>query len=252
MSILELALSHRILSKEKIFNKHGVWKLTRYTCKCPTENCNNSVSVEKIKHINNKCRHCAMVNKPKGHPRSYIIHTTDINNTHLAISKANPKLFIREEKTIDGKSYVSVMKCKNDGCNNEIRLQNTDIVRMCKKCCNKKKPHEGTFNRAQCTRNKTKSNGITIKWLISYEEFVSLCKISNCHYCNVKLNRNTHRSVNINTAVLLDRVDSNKDYTIDNCVPCCVKCNITKNEHLSYEEMILIMKHRGLWVDKTT
>jgi hypothetical protein len=28
----------------------------------------------------------------------------------------------------------------------------------------------------------------------------------------------------------IDRVDSNKGYTIDNCVPCCKTCNLAKAE----------------------
>lgn len=27
----------------------------------------------------------------------------------------------------------------------------------------------------------------------------------------------------------IDRVDSNKQYTVDNCVPCCITCNVMKN-----------------------
>lgn len=33
----------------------------------------------------------------------------------------------------------------------------------------------------------------------------------------------------------IDRVDSSKGYTLDNCVPCCSKCNYAKHE-MSVEE----------------
>lgn len=29
----------------------------------------------------------------------------------------------------------------------------------------------------------------------------------------------------------IDRIDSSKDYTLDNCVPCCFICNRIKNKY---------------------
>jgi hypothetical protein len=53
---------------------------------------------------------------------------------------------------------------------------------------------------------------------------------SNCHYCGVKpssLSKSRHEEFYYNG---IDRVDNDKGYFIDNCVPCCNKCNITKRD----------------------
>ena len=41
---------------------------------------------------------------------------------------------------------------------------------------------------------------------------------SKCFYCGKE------------NAMGIDRIDSSKDYTLDNCVPCCGMCNIMKNK----------------------
>jgi hypothetical protein len=69
-----------------------------------------------------------------------------------------------------------------------------------------------------------------IEWNLSEEEFKSLIK-ENCHYCGESPSR--HQSVSYRNDYELvngiDRIDSNKGYSIDNCVPCCNTCNLMKN-----------------------
>ena len=69
-----------------------------------------------------------------------------------------------------------------------------------------------------------------IGWKLSEEEFKSLIK-QNCYYCNESPSR--HQSVTYRDDYELvngiDRIDSDKDYSIDNCVPCCHTCNMMKN-----------------------
>lgn len=65
---------------------------------------------------------------------------------------------------------------------------------------------------------------------MSEAEFKSIIKQS-CHYCNEEPSR--HQSVSYRDGYELvngiDRVDSSKGYSIDNCVPCCNTCNLMKN-----------------------
>ena len=69
-----------------------------------------------------------------------------------------------------------------------------------------------------------------IKWNLSEEEFKSLIK-KDCHYCGDSPLK--HQTVSYRDDFELvngiDRLDSNKDYSIDNCVPCCSICNLMKN-----------------------
>lgn len=67
-------------------------------------------------------------------------------------------------------------------------------------------------------------------WNLSYNEFIKI-GTSNCYYCGEKP---TYQSRIIGDNEIgdyftgIDRVDSNKGYSIDNCVPCCTICNQMK------------------------
>lgn len=69
-----------------------------------------------------------------------------------------------------------------------------------------------------------------IKWNLSNEEFLNLIN-QPCHYCgkepevHKKFLNKTGKEVKMNG---IDRIDSSKDYSPDNCVPCCSRCNIMK------------------------
>jgi hypothetical protein len=51
------------------------------------------------------------------------------------------------------------------------------------------------------------------------------------HYCGFDLPP---------TGMAIDRKDSQIGYTPSNVVPCCIDCNLAKNESFSYDEMLLL------------
>ena len=70
------------------------------------------------------------------------------------------------------------------------------------------------------------------EWKLTDNEALEL--INNiCHYCGEK---------NETSCNSIDRKDSEKHYTIDNCVPCCKMCNNMKNT-LKYTEFLNIIEH---------
>lgn len=86
------------------------------------------------------------------------------------------------------------------------------------------------------------------KFEIPLEIFTQLIT-QNCFYCNKlpsnKFERTIKRKNGIKDYLLyngLDRVDNNKHYTIDNCVPCCKICNIMKRD-LTQKEFINHIKN---------
>lgn len=105
-----------------------------------------------------------------------------------------------------------------------------------------------------------------IVWKLSKEEFLVFIK-QNCHYCNIPPSRiiNVYSSKRFQQTKSLpsrqrhkhgqllvngiDRVDSNKGYTIDNCVTCCKDCNYgkltkTRKEFLDWINRIWIHQHK--------
>jgi len=69
------------------------------------------------------------------------------------------------------------------------------------------------------------------QWLLTRKQVENIIK-QDCYYCgmppnNIKKTKNT-----INEGLKysgIDRINSNKNYTIDNCVPCCKICNYAKS-----------------------
>lgn len=82
----------------------------------------------------------------------------------------------------------------------------------------------GAYKRSAIDRN--------LKWELTKNQFVNLI-FQNCHYCNSEpeLHENEKRYNKTKIDFKrngIDRVDSSKGYTIDNCVPCCQMCNHMK------------------------
>ena len=84
------------------------------------------------------------------------------------------------------------------------------------------------------------------EWNLSLEEFISLVR-GNCVYCGDTPRVDNQWSRHKRKTILdedysfngIDRIDSNKGYSIDNCVSCCPKCNtmkgvLSKNEFISH------------------
>jgi len=73
---------------------------------------------------------------------------------------------------------------------------------------------------------------------LTFDEFLELTKISNCHYCGELVKWEPYRKVGATCAYNLDRKNNKIGYTKENCVVCCKGCNMLKsyfddNEFLS-------------------
>ena len=143
----------------------------------------------------------------------------------------------------DGKRKI-VYRCKCD-CGNEVKVRGNDIVteRVVSCGCNKR---EKTilFNKrtktkvTYCTKSsvyqgyKKGAKDRGIEWHLDWDFFFNLTQM-NCHYCGqrphmIRKARNGKLSDFLYNGV--DRVDSDKDYTKDNVVPCCKTCNRMKRD----------------------
>lgn len=81
-----------------------------------------------------------------------------------------------------------------------------------------------------------------IDFNLTHEEFKEITS-KNCHYCGTipKQILNSRNKKHIFIYNGIDRIDSNKDYNLDNCYPCCKTCNWMKND-LGYDEFLIHIK----------
>lgn len=77
------------------------------------------------------------------------------------------------------------------------------------------------------TKSKAKYRGLA--FLLDKSYFETLIK-SNCYYCGKPP---SNKAEKYGTFVLysgIDRIDNNRGYIKDNCVPCCKECNNKKKD----------------------
>lgn len=79
---------------------------------------------------------------------------------------------------------------------------------------------------------------------MTFEEFLEFTQITSCHYCGYKIKWYPHHETAKKTthSYNLDRKNSFKGYSKDNCVVCCKVCNNAKSNLLTYEEMLILGK----------
>ena len=81
-------------------------------------------------------------------------------------------------------------------------------------------------------------------WELNLDDFSNLIH-SNCHYCGSEPSDDNQWNKSGKRKTLdeiyyingIDRFDSNKGYTNENCFPCCKKCNIMKHD-FKHEDFI--------------
>lgn len=118
-------------------------------------------------------------------------------------------------------------KCICNSCKRQLLVRNDNIYedrKGCSKCLGKwRKEHfkEVYKNlppkdiRHKYIHFKCNALNRNIKFDLTYEQATKLCE-QNCFYCGCP------------RCLGIDRLDNSKDYTIDNCVPCCRCCNRMK------------------------
>ena len=172
-----------------------------------------------------------------------VMHKDLERNNHY-LGKRYGKLVILEIIYVQDRTRTRRnVRCKCD-CGNEkiIRLNNllTGATISCG-CHNLERIRgpqgESGFN-ALYTNYSRLAKKREIEFELTKEEFRNLVT-RNCKYCGTEpkqkfwihgkgLNQTKEHSTFIYNGI--DRVDSSKNYTIDNCVPCCGICNMAKNE----------------------
>lgn len=94
---------------------------------------------------------------------------------------------------------------------------------------------------------KYESKRRQIQLLFTKEEFSNwyLHQTYSCYYCSRSLSEildDKRERRNAKLRLSIDRLDSNKDYSLDNIVLACYRCNHIKSEYFTADEMLKIGK----------
>jgi len=171
-------------------------------------------------------------------------------------------------------SLYKVLKFKNNGrhkaywectciCGNVV-IKNTDVLNNNKgnfscgclrDALNKKrltKVHdrkEQSYRRIMYSyRGHAKIRGLVFE--LTYPQFKAVM-ILPCYFCGIESsayirNRDSGDIFYYNG---LDRVDNRVGYTVNNCIPCCRRCNTAKNSITPdmVKKLVTLLKERGLY-----
>lgn len=106
------------------------------------------------------------------------------------------------------------------------------------------------FNCFECGKNEIRPEHKYLKkqkrrkqksFNLTFNEFLEFTKIKNCHYCNSPIKWVKHTGKGC-YRYNLDRKDSSKGYSKQNCVVCCKRCNYMKGSEFSYKEFKEVVK----------
>lgn len=205
------------------FSNNG-WKLLKklrnsnnnYYALIKCEKCGYEKLVNYYNFVNGKQRKCPTC-------RYYDLIGTIIGSTEI-LDVDHIEYITRESgKKTEYRPYYKV-KCTKCG-HIHVKLYNKTNwlnYKGCQRCV-------ASFDDSKLNRLKNvyKSNAKVrnISWNLTDSEFLELVNKS-CAYCGHTQEYNG-----------IDRIDSNKGYTINNCVPCCSWCNTMKLDH-SLEEFL--------------
>lgn len=103
-------------------------------------------------------------------------------------------------------------------------------------CVSTRKAKEETAIKSLYNGYIRQANDRGIKFEISVDDFKIITK-KRCQYCGIEPSNICKRKRSVYVYNGLDRIDSEKNYTLDNVVPCCSQCNTIKWD-MSYHDFI--------------
>ena len=148
-----------------------------------------------------------------------------------------------EKKVLPGYPYKWLCQCD---CGKQCSPKGPTLVNGTSKSCGSCKWKDRAY-RQILAEYKQSAKRRNISWELSEENFRLLTSLP-CHYTGRSPDKT--RTLGIDTFVHngVDRLDSNKGYTVENCVPCCTDVNRAKlnMEYLDFIKMCAeVTKHVG-------
>lgn len=121
------------------------------------------------------------------------------------------------------KGFHSIcIACKNEQNRNRYTIKGNEIKEYARQYYKN--------NTAKSLRNSYKNSDLKKNWKNDLdEEFIQEKLKEVCTYCQFP-------------STGLDRLDNNLPHIKSNCIPCCMECNVARNNHFTYEEMLILGK----------
>jgi hypothetical protein len=172
-------------------------------------------------------------------PNQRLITSKGIETSFIFLSDVELKRY--------GRTVRRIIKVQcNCGRTKEVQLNNVTGGHSvccgfspCKLPFNKNKRSKQTSYNLLYSSYKRGAIGRNLDFDLTIEEFKSFT-IKNCYYCNSEPS-NIYQVKNSKTGEIragipilyngIDRLDNNKGYIKDNCIPCCGVCNRMKHAH---------------------
>ena len=212
------------------FSNNG-WKLLKklrnnnnnYYALIECEKCGDTKIVNYYNFINGKQRKCSRC-------RYYDLIGTTIGTSEI-IGVDHIDYITRDSgKKTEFRPYYLV-RCTKCGYEHVKAYNKTNWLtyKGCNKCqASFEDPELNKIKRAY--KSNAKARGLS--WELTDEQFLELVT-KDCTYCGHSQKYNG-----------IDRIDSSKGYTINNCVPCCTWCNVMK---LNYNESEFLAHIRQIY-----
>ncbi|QOR58045.1 hypothetical protein [uncultured phage cr50_1] len=237
---------YSILDKKTIIGQNKKGKTYRYLIQVKCNDCGHIKWVNPSNPFYKKgiCRKCNESN--------YRNQVLNIENDTFKV------LSIDNESTAKNPRHTKYfVQCKRCG---KIFSRRASVIRKslesvvcsnCRKLRNNKPLNVIKYKEYCYYRSGAKARNL--EWNLTEEQFAHLIN-QNCVYCGEKPSKKQTVSYKNEYELVngIDRIDSSKGYTVNNCVPCCSKCNLMKNNFKKEEFLQHITKIYNYSISSTT
>lgn len=239
----EMAISSQVFSKNGwiLIKKYKVGSNYRAVIKC--EKCNyqktvnyyNFIDTKRESFVCTKCKNESFANAEIG--KIYgSIKILEFDHTGEADKYGHIPIYFKTECTKCNKISIRLF--------NKVQWNATNGCKQCTAVFNN--PSLNDIFKVYQDGSKSRN----IEWNLTNDQFLNLI-YQDCYYCGqVPEIRNHDKSVNKEKVNGIDRVDSSKSYTFDNCVPCCTMCNYMKQSYTQYDFLNQIEKIHNNFLEK--
>lgn len=149
-----------------------------------------------------------------------------------------------------GSIYDAIWLCKCD-CGKYIETRGVNLQRTFrpKLTCGcedsyKTRPHQERIIIGYYKIYQTNARQDQKVFRLSFNQFVNIVN-QNCIYCNIPPStKRSNRQKNVQSILVngIDRINNDLGYILDNCAPCCKKCNTMKTNMPIFEFITHIQK----------